>query len=292
MSIVDALEKAKRLARERNVSADRGRTVPRRPVVSAAPAVPVAAGHATAQGPVGLRVELPVVPYDVASCGANRIVVPGIDQKLQQAAASPYRMLRTRVLQRCRSNNWSVIGLTSPGPGEGKSVTTLNLAIHIAREANNDVFLIDLDMRNPSVCRYLGIVPPVDLSDFFRGSVGASEVLFSPDIEHLTVAGSYQPIENASERLANDRLDQLLEHIRAISQAPLIMLDLPPVASTDEALVVAPRVDAVVLVLSEGVTRRDSLDSALELLSAFTLAGVVLNKSLDSLGSDYYGAHK
>lgn len=285
MSIVDALEKAKRLAQERGASDDGSR-----PLSQKRAATP-AASHARVQIPAGLRIELPVVPFDLEACGMNRIVVPGIDPKLLQNAASPYRMLRTRVLQRCRSNNWSIIGLTSPGPGEGKSVTALNLALHIAKEANNDVFLIDLDMRNPSVCRYLGVTPPVDLSGFFRGNAGASDVLFSPGIEHLAVAGSGQSISNASELLATGKFDQLIEYIRGISQAPLILLDLPPVVSTDDALVVAPRVDAMVLVVSEGVTRRDVLDSALELLSGYALAGVVLNRSLESLGSDYYGAY-
>ncbi|WP_457818880.1 tyrosine-protein kinase family protein, partial [Staphylococcus aureus] len=59
--------------------------------------------------------------------------------------------------------NWTVLAVTSPGPGEGKSVTSINLALNFAREGSRSVYLIDLDMRHPTICRYLGIQPPHDL---------------------------------------------------------------------------------------------------------------------------------
>jgi Mrp family chromosome partitioning ATPase len=69
----------------------------------------------------------------------------------------------------------------------------------------------------------------------------------------------------------------------------LILIDLPPVLSTDEALVVAPRADAMFLVVAEGVTRRDGLAKAIDLLSDFTVGGVILNRSSEQMGGDYYG---
>src|SRR6187200_3467011 len=86
------------------------------------------------------------VPYDPIECAQNRVLVPESDRALRATGAAAYRMLRTRLLQRCRSNNWRTIGITSPGQGAGKSLTSLNLALTIAREGNNNVFLIDLDM--------------------------------------------------------------------------------------------------------------------------------------------------
>jgi Mrp family chromosome partitioning ATPase len=61
------------------------------------------------------------------------------------------------------------------------------------------------------------------------------------------------------------------------------------VLSTDEALVVAPRADAMFLVVAEGITRRDGLARAVDILSDFTVAGIIMNRSSEPLGSDYYG---
>ncbi len=155
MSIVDALEKAKRLAETR---ADSGRQPGQKR--RAASRMQVASSRAEAPTyPTSdhEKIEFPALSYDLAVCGSNRIIVPDVESGLAQAAPS-YRMLRTRILQRCRANDWSTLAITSPGPNEGKSVTALNLAISIAREGNQDVFLIDLDMRNPSICKYLGCV--------------------------------------------------------------------------------------------------------------------------------------
>ena len=286
MSIVDALEKAKRLAETR---ADSGR--PPGQKRRAASRMQVASSRAEAPTyPTSdhEKIEFPALSYDLAVCGNNRIVVPDVESGLALAAPS-YRMLRTRILQRCRANDWSTLAITSPGPNEGKSVTALNLAISIAREGNQDVFLIDLDMRNPSICKYLGLAPPTSsIDEFFAGKATARDVFFTVGLERLTIAGSVVSVGNASELLATDHLEELLGFIKELSPHPLIVCDLPPVVNTDDALVVAPRIDALALVVSEGCTRRDSLQRALDLLSEFPLAGVILNQSYESVGSEYY----
>ena len=196
-------------------------------------------------------------------------------------------MLRTRVLQRTRTNQWSTVGVTSPGPGEGKSVTAVNLALALAREGNSTVFLLDLDMRNPKVCEYLGVFPPTDINSCFTGEARPEDVLFSIGVDHLVVAGTRTPTTDASELLANEHLGELFDYIREITPDPLVLVDLPPLLSTDDAIIVAPKVDAVLLVLSEGNSRRDNAAKALDLLSEWKLAGIVLNKSHSTV-RDYY----
>jgi protein-tyrosine kinase len=91
--------------------------------------------------------------------------------------------------------------------------------------------------------------------------------------------------------LASDRLEQMFAYIKSVAPNPLIIVDLPPTLVTDEALMIAPRVDATVLVVADGLTRRDSLVRARELLAEYPLAGVILNKSTESVGAsgEYYG---
>jgi capsular exopolysaccharide synthesis family protein len=236
------------------------------------------------------RVDLPQLDLDIVTCTANRVIVPGVEVRLGQLGSPSFRILRTRLLQQCRTNNWTSLAITSAGPGEGKTVTSLNLAINIAHAGNHDVFLLDLDMRNPSVCKYLGVTPPGDTVDYFKGAAEPSDILFRTNVDNLVIAGSISTANNASELLATDRLRSLMDYIHRISNKPLIVMDLPPVVNTDDALVVAPRVDAMVLVVSEGVTRRDNLERAVGLLSEFPMAGIVLNQCYESLGADYYGA--
>jgi capsular exopolysaccharide synthesis family protein len=207
-------------------------------------------------------------------------------------------MVRTRLLHTVNTNNWTTLAITSPEAGEGKSLTAINLALNVARDRTTSVFLIDLDMRNPSVCRYLGVQPPRELTGFFAGQAGAEGMFFSIGPENLAIAGSTSTTGFASELLAGRRLEDLIDYVKSVADNPLILIDLPPVLLTDEALLVAPRVDATLLVVSEGRTRRDSLVRAKTLLADFTSAGVILNRSSENLGArgyDYaygYGASK
>lgn len=227
--------------------------------------------------------------YDPVECAKNRILVPDAESPPNASAAAAYRMLRTRVLQRARANEWTTIGVTSPGPGDGKSVTALNLALAAARERNDNVFLIDLDMRNPRMCSYLGVVPPAEINQYVTGSASATDVLFSVGIDNLTLAGTRTRTGQASELLASGRVEELFAEIRGLAPRPLVLVDLPPLLSTDDALIVAPKVDACLVVLAEGRTKREGAAKALELLAEFKLAGIVLNRSHNGV-ADYYSS--
>lgn len=235
-----------------------------------------------------VELSFPRVDYDVTVCEENRILVPECDDKNAGAARVAYSMLRTRVLQLVRANRWSTLALTSPGPGEGKSLTALNLALSLCREQNQNVFLIDLDMSNPSMCAYLGITPPHGVLRYFAGEIEAQDVFFSIGAPRLTLAGGIEATPFSSELLASNRLEILLNHVASIAPHSLVILDLPPVLSTDDFLVAAPRADATLLVLAEGVTRRDGVQRAMEVLTGFPLAGVMLNRSRERV-TDYYG---
>jgi protein-tyrosine kinase len=201
-----------------------------------------------------------------------------------------YGMLRTRILHRVRTNGLHTIGLTSASPQDGKSLTAVNLALSLAREKNSMVVLLDLDMHNPSVCRTLGITPHNELRDFFERRTETPENLFlSIGIDNLLIAGNATATDSSAELLASSRLEELLAYIRGSSTNPIILLDLPPVLSPEDTLVVAPRIDALVLIASEGKTPRADLQKATELLADFPLIGMVLNRSKDTVKGYGYG---
>ena len=107
---------------------------------------------------------------------SNRLIVPG-DSGPAMAA---YRQLRTQVLLIMRKQGWSVLGVTSPRAGEGKTVTAINLAISMAMDINNTVLLADLDLRHPSVHRYFGVNTGPGLGDYLRGAARLERHVLQP----------------------------------------------------------------------------------------------------------------
>ena len=288
MTIQEALERAKRLAREKAVrNADAGVNALAPSKEGPREASKRQSDRIQAQ-PV--KLDLDRLDYDVASCELNHILVPDdATGWLNAAAVDSYGMVRARMAQKMKANNWWKVGITSPGPGEGKSVTALNLALSVARERNANVFLLDLDLRNPSVCRYLGVKPKFEITQFLSGEIPLERLFFSIGVDNLAVAGGLSPTSKSAELLSTGRVDRLMDDIRIFDPSCLVIVDLPPVLHAADALVVADSVDAIMMVASVGVTRRDSLTNALEVLSAHTLAGLVLNRS-DELIADYYGS--
>lgn len=229
------------------------------------------------------------IEFDYAACNRNHVLFDQTQLASAGRAAASYRLLRGRLLQRLKGSESPCIGITSAGPGDGKSLTSLNLAIHVARDRQHPVFLLDLDMRSPRIFASVGVRPPHGLAEFLAGSARPEDVLYDTSVDHLTIAGVSDPIQGASELLASTRLDELLAFVRQRAPGAVIVCDLPPVLSTDEALLVAPRTDSLVLVVSEGVTRRDALARAIDMLGDFQLAGIILNRSSEDPGKDYYG---
>jgi capsular exopolysaccharide synthesis family protein len=228
--------------------------------------------------------------YDVDRCREYKILVPDVAES-QPAASAAYRVLRTRFVQRARTHLWTSVGISSPGPGEGKSVTALNLALSVALAGNHDVYLIDLDLRRPKMWQYLGTTPPRGITDYLTGDAPADEILFSTDIKNLTFAGAIAGTNKASELLSGPRVPELFSHINRKASNALILVDLPPLLSTDDALIMGALVDACLLVISEGRSRRDGTLKALELLEDFQdIAGLVLNRS-NTMVTDYYAAY-
>ncbi len=287
------IESALARVRELSTEPQQAGAKPHAQTTGAAAAVATAATKARALpafGPgMGEPLEAPPLPLSFSACQEHRVLLEETARRNAKAVAA-FRILRTRILQRARSHQWSTIGVTSAGINDGKSLTTLNLSLSLARERNSQVILVDLDMRNPSMCRYLGVEPRQHLSNFFEGRVNAREMFFSIGIDNLTLAAGTTRTEHASELLATAKLDELLQYIKQHTHNPIVLVDLPPLLNTDDALGVLPKLDAVLLVASEGFTDRGALAKAAHLLNGVPLAGLVLNRSVETGGGyGYYG---
>jgi Mrp family chromosome partitioning ATPase len=203
------------------------------------------------------------------------------------AAGPAYKVLRTRLLQSMRSNRWSTLGITSTAPSEGKTLTAINLAMSLARDVNTTTILADFDLRKPSIAKYLGVLPEHTIAEVLDGVVPLEQLLVRPGLDRLGLLLNSVPVENSSELLASPSMAKLVRRLRA-GPDRIVIYDLPPVLAGDDVLAFAPHVDALLLVLSEGVTTREGLAAAKELITEFNLIGTVLNRSVESATNHYY----
>ena len=191
-----------------------------------------------------------------------------------------YNLLRTQVLQRFKENNWNVLAVTSPGEGEGKTLTAINLAISIAREVDYTVLLVDANLRHPWMLDHFGIPQRKGLSDYLTSDIPIDELLVRPSrVEHLVLLPGGQRLEHSAEMLSSPRMQELVKEMKSRYHSRIIIFDLPPVLSSADALAFSPYVDAALLVVEEGVTQKEDLERAVELLSTTNIVGTVLNKA-------------
>ena len=180
---------------------------------------------------------------------ARRIVAyDGSDQR-----SRPYDMLRTQVLQNMDANGWKVLAVTSPTPKCGKTLTAINLAFSMARQPERSVALIDLDLLRPRVSSYFGLMPP------YEGVVGVLEERTSLRDAAVPVrAGNQRMVivptaaaRQSAELMSSRPMGNMLRDLRASFQ--IVILDLPPILSSDDVIALLPQVDCVLLVASVGV---------------------------------------
>lgn len=206
-----------------------------------------------------------------------------------QAALRAFKILRTRVLRRMEANQWHSLAVTGIVPGEGKTLTAINLAMMLAQDVNTWVFLVDLDLQRPQIARSLGIEFPRGLSDYLNGEATLDEIVYNPGMARLAVIPNGQACAQSSEYLTSPRMFDLVNALEKEIPRRIVIFDMPPLMASDDVLAFAPQVDGVLLVVSEGMTRRNALQGAQEILSEMNLVGTVLNRSSERNDNAYYG---
>jgi protein-tyrosine kinase len=193
------------------------------------------------------------------------------------AAAEQYRVLRHLVETLRKRANLQVIAVTSGGVGDGKTVTAINLAGALAQSDDTRVLLVDMDLRRPSVARYLalGETRPT-LADVLEGAGRPLEdaVVRLPRF-NLSVLRA--PVSAAApyELLRSPKLETLLAEARR--QYDYVVLDTPPFVPFPDCRLIAKSVDGFVLVVASNRTPRGVLAEALKAMDADKAVGYVFN---------------
>jgi capsular exopolysaccharide synthesis family protein len=225
-----------------------------------------------------------VVQLDPALLENNRIVA----QNKNDPASWAFDSLRTQVLQKMEENSWRTVAILSPTPEAGKSVISINLAISIAQLPQKTVMLVDLDLRRPRIAQYLGLKQVKSFNDFIKGDTVLSDIIVNPGIPQLTIIPTNKPVKQSSETLSSKIVQNLIVELKERYDSRIVIFDLPPILNADDAMVLLPQVDCVLLVLCDGSHTEAEISETMRLLTKSNILGVVVNKAEVEARSYYY----
>lgn len=198
-------------------------------------------------------------------------------QATSSILAEAFRNLRTSVVYATPERPPKTMLVTSLQQQDGKTSVSTNCAITLAQLGMGDVLLVDADLRHPDLHRILGVPQTPGLSDLLVGGVGVTEVIRPTRIPRLFVIPAGPVPTNPAELLFSPRFTQALAALG--ERFAHIVIDTPPLLGVSDTLVLAPRVEGVILVLRHRHAGRDAAQRAVQMLGSVRarLLGVVLN---------------
>jgi capsular exopolysaccharide synthesis family protein len=210
-------------------------------------------------------------------------------------ASAQYEALRHLVEREGESRGLKIVALTSPAPGDGKTLTSVNLALVLARSPAAQVLLVDADLRRPSVLERLGIDP--------SGEKGLAEavadaslslqrvVLHSPEV-NLFILPAGRPPQAPYDVLSSPSLGPLFDRVRR--HFHYVVVDTPPAVGFPDYRLLEKWVDGTIIVIAAGVTPRKMIESGLEMVDPKKALGIALNRAdvapLERYYESYYGS--
>lgn len=208
----------------------------------------------------------------------------------RSAAAEAYRTLRTNLIFSSVDHPANTLVVTSPSPEAGKSTVAANLAVTLA-QGGHDTILVDCDLRQPKQHTLWGLSNERGLTSMMlEAGALADPPLQSCDVESLKILTSGELPPNPADLLGSRRMNEVIGVLKA--RAEFILFDAPPILAVSDAVILGSKVDAVLLVLRAGHTRRDHALRAKELLDQVhirILGSVLTNAPREAVAGAYYG---
>lgn len=245
----------------------------------------------SAQTPDG---QLAVVTPDAKVLSKNSIV--GFFK--HDRRARPFTLLRTQLMKRIETNGLKLIGISSATPGAGKSFVSLNLAASLSRVSDQEIILVDLDLRRASVANLLGFTPEIGMSDYLMGDV-PDVMATAQRVEgtKLTILPTRLCTGDTASMITGPIFDDMLEKLRTQTGDAIVIFDLPPAFANDDAMLAIRKIDGYVLVVDSGHNNKKQILNTLAMFSPTPCIGTVLNRYdgglVDAYGYGYgYGYGK
>lgn len=268
--------------------------------VAGAPA-PAAAVTAAAAAPQPSTAPVPPVGDDVAVIDFERLAAAGHlipDATLMTRESEEYQQIKRRLLGNIvegilpSSRPANLIMVTSSLPSEGKTFTSVNLALSLTMEVDHTVLAVDTDIMKKDMSRAFGVEDRPGLYDLLGNeSLRLEDLLVRTTIPNLVLLPVGQSREASTERLASAQMRALADEIATRYSDRVVLFDSPPILATTTAAALAPLVGQLVVVVEAARTKQETVRSALMRLEGVRVTGLILNKSRQPQQRDheYYG---
>ena len=185
-----------------------------------------------------------------------------------------------------------VILVTSARPGEGKTFTSINLAMSMATERDLNVMLVDADIMRHDLLNRLGVQADLGLLDVLQDpQLDISDVLIKTNIPNLTILPGGKHRTNSTELFASQEMGQLIHDMAMRYDDRIILFDTPPLLVSSEASALALHVGQVLVVVESGVTPQSAIDQAISLIDGCEHTYFVFNKAPATLSKSHYGEY-
>jgi capsular exopolysaccharide synthesis family protein len=215
---------------------------------------------------------------------------PIVALEKESPGSEQYKILREQIKRLRIESGIRNFSITSPVKRDGKTTVAVNVAAALSLDYEEQVLLIDGDLRAPAIHHYFNAVQSPGLTDYLGSDskMNLKSLVQETFLPGLRILPAGKPSHLASELLAKERMNEIMEKARAEFPGHHIIIDSPPVLSTPDPLIIARYVDAVMVVVRAGKTPRDYLTKALQSLNSTKVMGVVLNGADLGIASKYY----
>lgn len=177
-----------------------------------------------------------------------------------------YRTLRTNMLALNTVKPPKTIIITSSTHSEGKTITSINLAISMAHDLDKkSILLVDADLRRTKINSYLGVKSELGLSDILSDDAKAEDALVNIGIDNLTILPAGKRPKNPAELLASLKMKKFLNLVK--EKYDYVIFDTPPVIPVTDAGILGPQTDGVVMVIQAGRTQKGVVHRSQQLLT-------------------------
>ena len=267
------------------------------PSAPAAPRVPVASQPASkpahaAEPSIAPRPGARVVELDLARMQAMGLVTAAGGRT---ALVEDFRIIKRPLLKRAfvepvqNGRPGNLIMITSSLPGEGKTFCAINLAMSIAMELDHTVLLIDADVARPSVLSTLGLPAHRGLMDvLLDDSLDVADVMLRTNVDTLSIISAGSSNTRATELLASQTMNALVEEIANRYPDRIVIFDSPPLLLTSEAHVLATHMGQIVVVVEAESTTQHAVREALSQLEGLDNVNLIYNKTHEFPGTETY----
>ncbi|MGD8837622.1 MAG: polysaccharide biosynthesis tyrosine autokinase [Desulfobacteraceae bacterium] len=199
-----------------------------------------------------------------------------------------FDIAKGQLLKKLDQLNGNCIIVTSVHPGEGKTFTSINLAISIAREHDRTVLIVDTDLRNPwrnhrdFAHDFFSLKPEKGLVDYLENDAELGDIILNPGINKLTIIPAGRRAFNSAELLSSPRMEYLVNELKThYGNERIILFDCPASLACVDPIVFAQFIDGILFVVESDRTTNEELKKAMDLFKGNPILGVIFNKSKD-----------